>query len=179
MGTVARVEGRSVAIEIALEESDEPIPDLESKLAVLREAIVDRGGVPLVSKDRSSYGARFFVRTPGAESAIEEGMETLKDAAMTAGLPDSPVVDAEASTMDEMAGEEPEVDVPALIGITELADLLGVSNQLVTVLVRAKGFPPPVAELNAGPVWVLESINRFIRKAKADPDSMESSTRPG
>ncbi len=173
------MEGRSVAIEIALEESDEPIADLESKLAVLREAIVDRGGVPLVSKDGRRYGARFFVRAPGAESAIEEGVETLRDAAATVGLPDSPVVDAEALTMAELARDEPEVDVPALIGITELAGLLGVSNQLVTVLVRAKGFPPPVAELNAGPVWVLDSINRFLRKAKAEPDALESSTRPG
>lgn len=168
-----------MAIEIALEEGEEPISNLDSKLAMLREAIVDRGGVPLVSKDGRRYGARFFVRAPGTESAIEEGVETLKDAAATVGLPDSPVVDAEASTMAELTNDEPEVDVPALIGITELADLLGVSNQLVTVLVRAKGFPPPVAELNAGPVWVLDSINRFIRKAKADPDSMESSTRPG
>lgn len=174
-----RVEERSVAIEVALEEGDEEIPDLESKLAVLREAIVDRGGVPLVSKDRRRYGARFVVRTPGAESAIEEGLETLKDAATTVGLPDSPVVDVEASTMDELAEHEPDEEVPPLIGITELAELLGVSNQLVTVLVRAKGFPSPVAELNAGPVWVLESINRFIRKAKADPEAMESSTRPG
>ncbi|HUR18206.1 MAG TPA: hypothetical protein VMZ51_04630 [Acidimicrobiales bacterium] len=173
------MEERSVAIEIALEEGDEEIPDLESKLSVLRAAIVDRGGVPLVSKDGRRYGARFFVTSPGAESAIEEGVEALQGAAKSVGLPEEPVVDAEASTLAELTSEEPDQKVPDLIGVTELADLLGVSNQLVTVLVRAKGFPPPVAELNAGPVWKLASIDRFIRKAKADPGSVESSTRPG
>lgn len=168
-----------MAIEVALEEGEEEIPDLESKLAVLRAAIVDRGGVPLVSNDGRRYGARFMVRAPGPESAIEQGVESLKEAAMAVGLPDASVVDAEASTMADLSDDHPDEQVPPLIGITELAELLGVSNQLVTVLVRAKGFPAPVAELNAGPVWVLASINRFIRRAQADPGSVESSTRPG
>lgn len=176
---MARVEERSVAIEISLEEGEEEIPDLDSKLAALRAAIVDRGGVPLVSRDGRRYGARFFVRTSGAQSAIEEGVQALQESATTVGLPEEPVVEAEASTMSELAADVPDEQVPPLIGITELAELLGVSNQLVTVLVRAKGFPAPVAELNAGPVWVLDSINRFILRAEADPDSVETSTRPG
>ncbi len=175
---MASVEERSVVIEVVLEEGQEEIPELESKLALLRAAVADRGGVPLRCDDTSRYGARFCVTAPDAGAAVDEGVRALQEASASVGLPDAPVVDVEASTLAELA-DASGIEVPELIGVSELAELLGVSHQLVTVLVRAKGFPPPVAELNAGPVWTLMSINLFLRKAQADPDPVESSTRPG
>lgn len=168
-----------MAIEVALDEGGDEIPELESKLEAVRAAIVELGGVPLVSKDSGRFGARFWVRAPGTESAVERGVEALQEAAATAGLPAGPVVEVEASTLEELSHDGSGGEVPPLIGITELAEILGVSHQLVTVLVRAKGFPVPAAELNAGPVWTLSSVNRFIRRAQVDPDAVEPSTRPG
>ena len=168
-----------MAIEVALDEGGDDIPELESKLDGLRAAIVDLGGVPLASKERGRFGARFWVRAPGAESAVEQGVEALQEAAATVGLPAGPVVEVEASTLEELSDDGAGSEVPPLIGITELADVLGVSHQLVTVLVRARGFPAPAAELNAGPVWTLSSVDRFIRRAQVDPDAVETSTRPG
>lgn len=174
------MEDRSVAIEVVLDGDDGQVPDLEAKLDALRVAIADRGGVPLAFPDSRRYGARFCVRAPEAGAAVDEGVQAFKEASDSVGLPDATVVDVETSTMAELnTDHDPDVPIPDLVGITELAELLGVSNQLVTLLVRAKGFPAPVAELNAGPVWTLKSVNRFILKAQANPDSVESSTRPG
>lgn len=172
------MEERSVAIEVALNGDHKDIPDLEAKLDELRAAIAERGGVPLRARDGQRYGARFCVTAPEAGAAVDEGVRTLREASASVGLPDSPVVDVEASTLDELADAATE-EVPQLIGVTELAELLGVGHHLVTLLVRAKGFPAPAAELNAGPVWTLDGVNRFLRRVRTDPDAAESSTRPG
>lgn len=173
------MEERSVAIEVALDGDDNDIPELEAKLEELRAAIAERGGVPLNWRDNRRYGARFCISAPEADTAVDEGVQTLREASASVGLPEAPVVDVEASTLAEVTRAHSDVEVPELIGVTELAELLGVGHHLVTLLVRAKGFPPPAAELNAGPVWTVAAVDRFLRRVRSDPGATESSTRPG
>lgn len=45
------------------------------------------------------------------------------------------------------------VDVADLAGLAEIADLLGVSRERVRQLRAEAGFPEPVAELQATPLW--------------------------
>ena len=52
---------------------------------------------------------------------------------------------------------------PELIGLSEIAGILGVSKQRVGQLRAREDFPVPVAELAAGPVWQREMLDRFIR----------------
>jgi prophage regulatory protein len=53
------------------------------------------------------------------------------------------------------------------MGVAEIADLLGVSRQRVDQLVRlGAGFPPPVAELEAGRIWLAEEIERWARAVR-------------
>lgn len=47
-------------------------------------------------------------------------------------------------------------------GITEVAEILGVSKQRVSELRQSGRFPSPVAEIAAGPVWTVSSLDRFI-----------------
>jgi len=45
-----------------------------------------------------------------------------------------------------------------LLGLTEIADMFGISRQRVDQLAATKGFPEPVAELAAGRVWKRADI---------------------
>jgi prophage regulatory protein len=52
------------------------------------------------------------------------------------------------------------------MGVAEIAKLLGVSRQRVDQLVRlGAGFPEPVAELEAGRIWLAEDIDKWARAA--------------
>ena len=49
-----------------------------------------------------------------------------------------------------------------LLGLSELADLLGVTRQTITNWrSRRKDFPPPVAELKSGPIWTRLGIAKW------------------
>ena len=50
-----------------------------------------------------------------------------------------------------------------LVGVAEIADLLGVSRQRVHAIVRAyDDFPAPVAELSAGKIWLRFDVIDWI-----------------
>jgi hypothetical protein len=48
-----------------------------------------------------------------------------------------------------------------LVGVAEVAGILGVSRQRVCQLSRSDTLPRPIAELAAGPVWTSAQIERF------------------
>jgi predicted DNA-binding transcriptional regulator AlpA len=51
-----------------------------------------------------------------------------------------------------------------LVGISEIAALLGVTRQRVDKLSRTdEDFPEPVAELHAGRIWMRASVLRWAR----------------
>lgn len=165
------MEERSVAVEATAPEAEiaTPAPELDEKLDSLREQVAERGGVPLQSSDRRRYGARFCVVAPDPASAVEEGMNTFREAAAEAGLADSPVVGVEAPTLDDLADRHA-TEVPELVDIMQVAEMLGADHRLVTILVRTRGFPAPAAELHAGPVWTRRSIIEFLRHQEPDCD---------
>jgi hypothetical protein len=47
-------------------------------------------------------------------------------------------------------------------GVSEVAELFGVSRQRVSELRARDGFPEPIAELAAGPVWSVSSLKSFL-----------------
>jgi len=52
-----------------------------------------------------------------------------------------------------------------LVGVREIAKLLGTSRQRADQLVRTKGFPEPVAELASGRVWARSDVVRWAKIA--------------
>jgi chromosome partitioning protein len=68
------------------------------------------------------------------------------------------------------------VEIPELLGVAEIADLLSVSKQAVSNWRgREKGFPDPIAELKSGPVWAYSSIAEWARHKgiKLEPRNLE------
>ena len=53
---------------------------------------------------------------------------------------------------------------PELMGVAEIAELLGVSRQRVHQLSKAPEFPAPIAELSAGAIWEREAVETWARK---------------
>ncbi len=51
--------------------------------------------------------------------------------------------------------------MPALVGVAELAERLGVSRQGVSLMHKTNRFPPAIAELWSGSVWLASSIDVF------------------
>lgn len=51
-----------------------------------------------------------------------------------------------------------------LMGVAEVAKLLGVSRQRVQQLARRTDFPEPVARLAATPVWESEDVEQWARE---------------
>jgi hypothetical protein len=90
------------------------------------------------------------------------GHDVFRTLAEKAGLPAWPVVRADAMTYDEQDRDLATPNFPELVGVTEVADLLGVSRQRASALAKSSGFPVPVAVLAAGPVWTRPSLNRFV-----------------
>lgn len=54
-----------------------------------------------------------------------------------------------------------------LVGVTEIATLLGVSRQRADQVTRIKGFPKPVSELASGRIWRKRDVERWIEKHRA------------
>jgi hypothetical protein len=52
-----------------------------------------------------------------------------------------------------------------LVGVAEIAEMLGISRQRVDAIVRTHGdFPLPVAELTAGRIWQRRDVEAWARK---------------
>ena len=162
---------RSVAVEV-VPEQDEDVPAVRERYSSLREEVAVRGGVTLGSGDGDDgrYGARFTIAADEPGAAVEEGVDVLQQASDAAGLPRGRVVDVEAPTLEELGHDGQESDLPALVDLSGLAKLLGVNRHLAPIVARTKGFPPPVAELNGGPVWVLDEVERFLSSAARHPE---------
>ena len=54
--------------------------------------------------------------------------------------------------------------MPELVGVHEIADLLGLSKQRVHQLAWEDSFPEPVAELRMGRVWNLGAVRRWAKR---------------
>lgn len=50
-----------------------------------------------------------------------------------------------------------------LLGVTEIAEMLGVTTQRVSQLVRTPAFPEPVARLAAGLIWDRQDVEAWAR----------------
>src|SRR6266508_3740632 len=113
-----------------------------------------------------------------SDDAVQRGTSAAVQAARKAGLPAWPVVKVEATRWDIFESELDRPNYPELVGVAELAGLCGVTRQRASVLARSDGFPEPLAELAAGPVWDLRTVERFVREWPRKPGRPPKPTKP-
>lgn len=129
----------------------------------LSDALVDNDGVVGIWLG-SHIEAAFDVEAPDIGQAYKVGKRVWETALRRAGLAACPTV---AVSLKDAEYLEREVELPAmppLVGVGEIAELLHVSRQRASVIARARDFPPPVAELAAGPVFNLHAVARFAER---------------
>jgi hypothetical protein len=112
--------------------------------------------------------ATVSVEATDADVAAAAALHQFRDAASKASIELGPVarVDVMDETYQERWLDEPPVE---LVGVSEIAELLDVSRQRIRELRQQPGFPAPLAELKAGPVWSRGSLDRFHRSWPRKP----------
>jgi hypothetical protein len=76
------------------------------------------------------------------------------------GIEEPDIESVELVREDEATRRLLESNFPELVGVAELADILGVTRQRASELARSKTFPHPVARLKSGPVWIKSTVAR-------------------
>ncbi|MGH2359236.1 MAG: hypothetical protein ACRDGM_01670 [bacterium] len=64
-----------------------------------------------------------------------------------------------------------------LVGIRELAELLGLTRQRASQIAAMRDFPAPLAKLAAGPVWNKANLTWFLEDWARQP--RRSGPKPG
>jgi hypothetical protein len=138
--------------------------DAEAAAEGLLGALERRGDLaPVVSAGRGSLAARFDVpaRDPAEAARAAVALWTDAVAGLHASVGEIELLEV---TTPERLERELERDDEELLGVSEIAELLGVSRQRVSELRRRPGFPAPLAELAAGPVWKRTQLERFVAR---------------
>jgi predicted DNA-binding transcriptional regulator AlpA len=52
----------------------------------------------------------------------------------------------------------------SVVGVSEIAEMLGVSRQRAHTLTGRAGFPAPVVRLKMGAVWTRRDVERWIAR---------------
>jgi hypothetical protein len=138
-------------------------------LADLARALEDRavGGVTTsVGGVAGGVGATFSMDVSGSGSAVDAarmGAEAFEGACAEASIEHGGIARVDVMTdryLERWLERSPE----RYAGVSEVAELFGVSRQRLAELRAKPGFPAPVAELAAGPVWLVSSLNRFLEQ---------------
>jgi hypothetical protein len=139
------------------------------------DAIIDALApyAPAVSYGRGGLTARVTVEARSAGEAVDRALEVFGKA-----CPALDVFRVEAQTVEGLEQDLGTTNIPELIGIAELATLLGVSKQRASELARGTDFPAPLAVLVAGPVWPLANVLRYVRAWKRRPGRPRKVARP-
>jgi len=56
--------------------------------------------------------------------------------------------------------------LPALVGMSEIAELAGVPRNTVNVWLGRGKLPPPAARLALGPIWLKSDITAWLKASR-------------
>jgi len=120
------------------------------------------GYSPAVVRDEHHLGAQMWVDAPDALAAAAHAVAVWNDAERRVGLGDAGPVQVNVVREEEFRRQIDAANFPALVGVSEIAELLGVSRARASEMARtAASFPRPVAQLASGPVWTETSVRAF------------------
>ncbi|MFE1785624.1 hypothetical protein ACFW9F_24385 [Streptomyces sp. NPDC059506] len=95
-----------------------------------------------------------------ARKALDAALKAVSEAAKAHGVP-ATVVGVELLTEEELDRRNATPQVPDLVGTSEIGQMLGVSRQRAVQLAQRDDFPPAVAQLKSGPVFLAEQVRAF------------------
>lgn len=153
--------------------------DLLLDLIEALEALGMRGAISGAGGLAGGPGAGFGVEVPEGPDAMAEavrlGVEAFERACTQVGITHGGVARVDVMTdpyLDRSLAREPE----RYAGVSEVAAILGVSRQRVAELRTKRGFPAPIAEISAGPIWKVSSLNTFLETWERRPGRPRKAT---
>jgi hypothetical protein len=132
--------------------SDDEVGDLVDMLAEHGAAVAVAG--PVLSVTLSAGAAN-------ASSALAEAEDVVTERLGKLGVQMAGLDAAEILTAEEQDRRLAEPVLPRLAGVSEVAEMLGVTRQRASALTAHPEAPAPVARLASGPVYVWNSWQRF------------------
>ena len=105
------------------------------------------------------------VTTPARNwlDAANSAIGVLDLAAHHARIPSEwPIVRVEAHRTDLRDADLDQTNFPDLVGVLEVAAMLGVSKQRFSQLRLSGRFPEPITQLAATPVWLRSTVDAFL-----------------
>lgn len=146
--------------------------DVEDTVGRILDAVYDFA--PAASFSSDEVTVQIAVTGGDVREAAERAVEVVAKALESVGWSvDVRELHATEWSLFEARIEEP--TRPELVGITEIADLLGTSRQRASELARSPRFPAPLADLAAGPVWPKPAVERFVEEWDRRPGRPRSS----
>jgi hypothetical protein len=136
-----------------------PVDAVEDAAEAIAAKLSDFAPVLAISPDEVTI--RIAVEGDPAEAVVPLAISKIRGAVESAGW-SGHVIEVEASEWSTFEKKLDEPTYPELVGITEIAALLGTSRQRASELARSPKFPAPLADLAAGPVWPKPAIARFV-----------------
>jgi hypothetical protein len=154
----------SIAIDFELEEpwaftSDEVADQISELLARLEPYAA------VASHGRQSIGVQLSVTGTSPIQVMDRAFRVVTGSMDKVGIPRRHApVHVELEPVEELDRRLQESGIPPLVGITEAAQILGVSKQRAWELSKTPDFPRPYADLAAGPVWNRHAVARFTER---------------
>ncbi|MDX3298686.1 hypothetical protein PV569_34040 [Streptomyces scabiei] len=132
----------------------------ESALDAMREHLIAYHAT-LGYAPNGNVSVQLTVDTGTARQALDIALKAVTQAARDVST-STTVLAVELLTEDEFDRRLDEPAIPELAGLSEVADILGgISRQRAGQLAERDDFPPIVAQLKSGPVFVAEQVRAF------------------
>ena len=152
-------------------------PADEDAADALTDLLEEHSGV--VSAGAASWGATVSVPASDVREAAEHGASLIERMAHKAGMPSWPLVRAEAVREDVLEADNARPTLPELVSVPEAAEILGVSQQRVRELSRARGFPSRRTCCGRGASGCAPRWRPTLRGARASLAGLPRRPQPG
>lgn len=119
------------------------------------------GGVASGTPGGDRFGTTLTVEAASPAEAVGSAVSRMPIA--------GEVLAAEVMTIEEADRRLVEPAFPEIVGMTEVAEMLGVSRQRVSALRSRPEFPAPVQTLAAGPIWRKGDLTTFAEGWQRKP----------
>lgn len=140
-------------------------PELtDDQLMALWEQLRPASGSVGHAREQGRVGATISVTAGTLRQAVAAALATVEQAGRDVGVPVAPL---QVEVLDESTfhGRLEVPQIPELVGAKEAAEILGVTQQRVSQLIREHAdFPPAVAHPASGPVFIAEQVHAFNRR---------------
>lgn len=114
--------------------------------------------------------ATYALNASGAQKALADAIELWHQVSKRCAFDSWPVRAVKLVTPEAIHREYDRTGLPDLVGVSEVAEMLGVSKQRVSVMRSDESqFPRPLAELRSGPVWATAGIERYAANRAVRP----------